>query len=102
MTIDLTAFLAAGVAVLGGVLSRYLLPWLRERTTAQQREHLLSWAEIAVSAAQQLYHQSKGEHRLLHALKVLEQQGFDVETEQVRAAVEAAVLKLHREMEYGN
>ena len=102
MAIDLTAVVSAVVALLGALTARYLLPWLQARTTAQQREHLLAWAEIAVSAAQQLYHQSNGERRLLHALGVLEEQGFDVDGEQVRATVEAAVLKLHKEMEYGN
>ena len=102
MAIDLTAVLTAGIAVMGALAVRYLLPWVQARTTAQQREHLLSWAEIAVSAAQQLYHQSNGERRLLHALSVLEKQGFDVDEQQVRAAVEAAVLKLHREIEDGN
>ena len=96
MAIDLTGLLAAVTALLGAVLARYLLPWLQARTTQQQREDLLTWAEIAVSAAQQLYHQSGGERRLRHALSVLSEQGFDVDQSQVRAAVEAAVLKLHQ------
>ena len=96
MVMDLTDLLMAVTALLGAVLARYLLPWLRARTTQQQREDLLTWAEIAVSAAQQLYHQSGGERRLRHALSVLSEQGFDVDQTQVRAAVEAAVLKLHQ------
>ena len=96
---DLTALFNAVIALLMTLITTFFIPWLRRRTTAQDREELLKWVEIAVAAAQQLYHQLDGEARLDYALSILEQRGFDVDDETVRSAVEAAVLKLHRELE---
>ena len=93
---DLTVIFEAVIALLFTLASVFLIPWLKSRTTAEQRTDLLKWVDIAVAAAQQLYHQSNGEDRLKYALSVLYAQGFDVDAVEVRNAVEAAVLKLHQ------
>ena len=93
--IDLTPLLNALVGAAAVAVSAFLIPWLRSKTTAEQRGDLLHWVDIAVAAAQQLYHQCSGQDRLDYALSLLEEQGYDVDLRQVRDAVEAAVLKLH-------
>ena len=100
--IDLTGALCALIALLGAVAVRRVLPWVEAKTTAEERENLLRWVEIAVGAAQQLYHQSQGSKRLEYALELLESKGFNVDDRAVRDAVEAAVLKLHEELNHGN
>ena len=95
MTIDLTPLLEALLLLLAMLALRYVLPWVRENTTAKQREDLLKWVDIAVAAAQQLFHQADGKIRLEYALDVLKGKGFDIDDMAVRDAVEAAVLKLH-------
>ena len=55
-----------------------------------------------MGAAQQLYHQSQGKQRLQYALELLERKGFNINDRAVRDAVEAAVLKLHEELNHGN
>lgn len=99
---DITSILEAIIALAAAVITVFLLPWLSGKTTAQEREELLGWVEIAVAAAQQLYHQCSGQQRLEYALSVLEERGFDVEEGAVVDAVEAAVLKLHRQLEAAN
>lgn len=96
---DITSILEAIIALAAAVITVFLLPWLSGKTTAQEREELLGWVEIAVAAAQQLYHQCSGQQRLEYALSVLEERGFDVEEGAVVDAVEAAVLKLHQQLE---
>lgn len=96
---DLTKVIEAGVALLAAVITVFLLPWLSSKTTAQEREELLRWVDIAVAAAQQLYYQLDGEARLNYALALLEEKGYDIDDGAVLDAVEAAVLKLHRQME---
>ena len=93
--IDLTPLIRIIVAAAAVVVSLFVIPWLRSKTTAEQRSDLLKWADIAVAAAQQLYHQCSGQTRLDYALSLLAEQGFNVDLRQVRDAVEAAVLKLH-------
>ena len=93
--IDLTPLFNAVIAAAAVAVSVFFIPWLRGRTSAQQRADLLKWVDIAVAAAQQLYHQCSGQTRLDYALSLLAEQGFNVDLRQVRDAVEAAVLKLH-------
>lgn len=99
---DLTNIVELLIALVTVAISAFVLPWLKSKTTAEQRNNLLKWVEIAVSAAQQLYHQSSGEERLSHALKLLNEKGFDVNSTEVRDAVEAAVLKLHQNLKDTN
>lgn len=94
--IDLTPIINAVIAILAAVATVYVVPWLNANTTAKQREDLLVWVDIAVSAAQQLFHQADGAQRLDYALGLLEAKGFDINDDAVRDAVEAAVLKLHQ------
>lgn len=96
---NLTPILEAVIALAVAVISAFVIPWIRSKTTALDREELLKWVDIAVAAAQQLYHQLDGTERLKYALGILKREGFDVNSSAVLNAVEAAVLKLHRQLE---
>lgn len=96
---DITNVFTAFVALLMAALSAFVIPWLRRQVAADDLDDLLVWVEIAVAAAQQLYHSCDGEKRLQHALGVLADKGFDINDKAVRSAVEAAVLKLHQQLE---
>lgn len=96
---NLTPILEAVIALAVTIITMFVLPWLHSKTTAQNREDLLKWVDIAVAAAQQLFHQLNGAERLNYALGILESKGFDVDDAAVLNAVEAAVLKLHQQLE---
>ena len=97
--IDLTPLLRTTVAAAAVAVSLFVIPWLRSKTTSEQRSDLLRWVDIAVAAAQQLYYQCSGQTRLDYALSLLAEQGYNINLRQVRDAVEAAVLKLHTQSE---
>lgn len=96
---DITNAFITVIAFLLALLSAFVIPWLRRQISADDVDDLLVWVDIAVAAAQQIYHQADGEKRLQHALEVLADKGFDVDDKTVRNAVEAAVLKLHQQLE---
>jgi len=96
---DITSVVEAVIALAVTVITVFLIPWISSRTTAQEREELLSWVDIAVAAAQQLYHKCSGSQRLDYALALLEEKGYDIDDGAVVDAVEAAVLKLHQQLE---
>lgn len=96
---DITSVIEAIIALAATVITVFLIPWISGKTTAQEREELLSWVDIAVAAAQQLYYKCSGSQRLDYALALLEEKGFDIDDGAVVDAVEAAVLKLHRQLE---
>lgn len=97
--IDLTPIMEALVALLAAVIVRYLVPWIKGKTTDSQREQMLAWVEIAVSAAQQLYHQADGSARKEYVKEFLTGKGYDVDSAEIDSAIEAAVLKLHQALE---
>lgn len=96
---NLTPVLEAVIALAVALISVFVIPWISSKTTANDREDLLKWVDIAVAAAQQLFHQMDGSARLEYALSLLEEKGYDVNDDIVKDAVEAAVLKLHRQLE---
>ena len=100
--IDLTPIYNAVIALAAACVSVVFIPWLRRKTDEQEREELLCWVEIAVAAAQQLYHEKAGAERKAYVLDFLERKGYRVDTAEIDSAIEAAVLKLHEEMKHGN
>ena len=100
--IDLTPIYNAVIALAAAFVSAFVIPWLKRKTDEQEREELLRWVEIAVAAAQQLYHHKDGAERKAYVLDFLESKGYMVDTAEINSAIEAAVLKLHEEMKHGN
>lgn len=97
--IDLTNIVEAVIALAVAIITAFVLPWIKGRTTAQEREELLAWVDIAVAAAQQLFHDQEGHVRLNYALEFLADKGYKADDLAIREAVEAAVLKLHQQLE---
>lgn len=98
--IDITPILNAMVALAAALISAVVVPWLRSKLTAEQTKELLRWAEIGVEAAEQLYATGEGEKKKAYVLQLLKNKGCSVNEEEVETAIEAAVLKLHKEL-YG-
>lgn len=98
---DVTPIINAAVALLAAVITAFVVPWIKRNTSQKDREELLKWVEIAVAAAQQLYHKLSGEERKAYVVCFLAGLGYSVDDAALDAAIEAAVLKLHRELEAG-
>ena len=96
---DLTPVINACIALVATIITAFVVPWIKRNTSAKDREELLKWVEIAVMAAQQLHYQLEGEERKQYVLDFLAQKGYDVSSEEIDNAIEAAVLKLHQELE---
>lgn len=97
--IDLTPVVNAAILLIAALITAFVIPWLKRKTTAQDREEMLKWVEIAVAAAQQLYHNLDGAARKQYVLDFLAEKGYCLDDKEIDNAVEAAVLKLHKELE---
>jgi len=102
--LDLTPIINAVIALVAVLITAVLVPWVRARTTAQQRDNLQVWVRIAVSAAEQLFAGSgRGAEKKKFAKNFLRSRGFKVNdrdvSEAVHAMLEAAVLELNREVQ---
>lgn len=96
MTIDITTIVNAVIALIAAVISVFVIPWIKSRTTSQQREELIAWVKIAVAAAEQMYKGSgRGAEKKQYVLDFLESNGFTIDDDSVNAAIEAAVKQLN-------
>lgn len=97
--IDLTPIINALIVLIAALISAFVIPWIKRKTNQQDREEMMQWIEIAVAAAQQLYHNLNGSERKDYVLQFLLSKGYDISSKEVENAIEAAVLKLHKELE---
>ncbi len=98
MTIDVTIIVDTVIALIMAIISTFAIPWIKSKTTAQQREDLVAWVKIAVAAAEQIYRGTKrGEEKKQYVLDFLTKNGFSVNKDSVNAAIEAAVKQLNSE-----
>lgn len=74
-----------------GLIAKQLVPWLKER-------NLYDAALVAVHAAEALYGRYKGKEKLEKALESLKEKGFDVNSNSVMEAVQAAWKQLDQAM----
>ena len=87
MTIDLTTIINAIIALLAALVTYRLIPWIKARTTAEQQAQLRAAVKVAVFAAEQIFGAGNGAEKMDYALRWLRDQGFDVDSRQVEAAV---------------
>lgn len=96
--IDVTTIINALIALIAAVVTVFVVPWIKSKTTSQQREELVAWVKIAVSAAEQIYKGDKrGNEKKQYVLDFLAQNGFIVDEDYINAAIEAAVKQLNSE-----
>ncbi|MCC8123357.1 MAG: phage holin family protein [Oscillospiraceae bacterium] len=96
---QITEIITAMIALLAAIITAVVVPWLRKKAGALDTTELLAWVEVAVAAAEQLYESTNGAAKKDYVLDVLEAQGYYVDTAEVDAAIEAAVLALHHALQ---
>ena len=95
-TIDLTPIIMAVIALISAIVTGYVIPLVKSKTTNAQFSEIVGWVKVAVGAAEQLYvGQGRGEEKKAHVLKFLEEKGYKVDTEAIDAMIEAAVNQLN-------
>lgn len=87
MNIDITPVLEALIALAAALVAGRLLPWLRERLTAQRMERLEAACNVAVYAAEELFRAGHGQEKLNYAQEYLKSRGLEVDTARLLAAV---------------
>ena len=85
--IDLTTLANALIALLAAVITAFVIPWIRSKTTAQQRELLESVVKSLVFAAEQIFGAGRGEDKLQYVIDRLKAQGYTVDLALIEAAV---------------
>lgn len=100
--VDITRIIVAIIGVLGAVITTFVIPLLNKKLTQQQMSNLQLAARIAVRAAEQLFTSEQWKDKKLYVQSLLADQGYNINTESVDAAIEAEVLSLHNQLKEGN
>ena len=95
---ELTEIVKLAIELIVACASLWLIPWLRAKLSAEEIADMLRWVEIAVSAAEQLYDATAGSAKKQYVVSFLEERGYRMDAEELNLAIEAAVLRLHKEI----
>jgi len=92
---NITPIVQAAAVLLAAVITTFVVPYIKSKTTAAQQSQINAWVRIAVSAAEQIYNgPGKGKDKKAYVLTWLRQHGVTVDEPQLDALIEAAVYEL--------
>lgn len=96
-TIDLTPLCELLIALLGLVITTYIVPWIKAHTTAKQQEYLHAAAHVAVYAAEKFYGAGNGDKKLEYAEKVLkEDYGITLSMNKLEAVIDSVIKEMEQ------
>ena len=92
---DWDTIVKIALTLISAIITGVVIPWLRTKTTAAQREQIAAWVKIAVAAAEQVIIGSKrGEEKKEYVKNWLRTHGIDPDKIEIDAMIEAAVFEL--------
>lgn len=98
MTIDLTQIIIALIALCSALITGFVIPWIRNKVSAQKWEDLQKFAKVAVDVTEQLAKKSeitnKFEFAKTRVVEELNKHGLTFDSESIENAIESAVLNL--------
>lgn len=93
---DITSVVNAVIALAAAVVTAFVIPWIKSKTTAAQREEVNSWVKIAVTAAEQIYTGTgKGKEKKKYVLDFLAEKNLRIDEESVDLMIESAVKNMN-------
>ena len=94
---DITPVVNAVIALAAAVVTAFVIPWVKSKTTAAQREEINAWVKIAVTAAEQIYSGSgKGKEKKAYVLKFLEEKNLKIDEKSVDLMIESTVKNMNQ------
>lgn len=91
----ITSIANAVIALIAAIITAFVIPWIRSKTTAAQFEKIKMWVTVAVEAAEQLYTGSgRGAEKKAYVVEFLNSKGFKIDAETLDKLIEAAVFNL--------
>lgn len=97
MTIDLTQIILAIITLIGGIITRYLIPWIKSKLDDHQYEALKILVRTGVFAAEQLFTSEQWKEKKQYVVDLLKENGYKVDVTSVDALIEATVRELRIE-----
>ena len=99
MTIDLTQIILAIITLIGGLIARYLIPWIKEKLDERQYSVFYSLVKIGVYAAKQIFTADQWKEKKQYVVDLLKDNGYEVDSMVVDALIESTVKELKIELQ---
>ena len=85
-----------GISILGAIMTYTVVPYLRSKTSKEQRETIMFWVSVAVSAAEQIFNKrGMGEEKKNFVVEFLAEKGLKVSLDELDVLIENAVKELN-------
>lgn len=91
---DYTHIIEIVVSLLSAIITAFIIPVLKQKLNAEQRDKLSFWVGVAVNAAEQLYGEKTGDQKKEYVMKFLEQKGIKFDEVEVTALIESEVYNM--------
>lgn len=93
--VDLTPIVTAVLTLIFSLITAFLIPYIKVKTTDEQFNTIKLWVQVAVQAAEMLYVGSgRGEEKKQYVIEFLKSKGFTLNAEEIENLIESAVLEL--------
>lgn len=98
MTIDLTQIILAVITLIFGLLMRYVIPSIKQKTTADQLELIRAAVKTGVYAIEQLYKSKPGQEKKQLVIQFLKENGYLIDDKQVESEVDYLIEQFVKEL----
>lgn len=97
--IDLTEIIVTLIGLVATVLATFLIPYLKQKMSAEKFNEMQMWVSIAVKAAEMLYTGAgRGEEKKTYVTEFLNSKGYTIDAASIENMIEAAVLEMQNSM----
>lgn len=87
------------IMILAAVLTRYVIPWIRQKTQNEKFQTMIDWAQHAVLAAEQAYSARTGpeKKKIVKAFikRVLAEKNIPLSDNEIDILIESAVKQMN-------
>jgi len=97
MTIDLTQIILAIITLIAGLITRYLIPCIKDKLSERQYDVFNGLVKVGVYAAEQIFTSEQWKEKKEYVVNLLKENGYSVDTTAVDALIEATVRELRIE-----
>lgn len=99
---DITNIFQLVILLLSALVATFVIPLLKQKFGQEKLNKVMTYVEIAVRAADQLFATDEGkakkEYVVNYLTEMLKKQGLTVDLETLENMIEAEVLKLHKQL----
>ena len=99
---DITNIFQLVILLLSALVATFVIPLLKQKFGQEKLNKVMTYVEIAVRAADQLFATDEGkakkEYVVNYLTEMLKKQGLKVDMETLENMIEAEVLKLHKQL----